>query len=88
VSHESIRTILNDCLGMKRVAARLVPKDLNFLQKLNRVRVAEDMLQWVNSNPTFIKRIGTGDKTWGLRVWDANQSTSFGMAPSNWKVWR
>ena len=27
VSHESIRTILNDCLGMKRVAARLVPKD-------------------------------------------------------------
>ena len=37
VSHESIRTILNDCLGMKRVAARLVPKDLNFLQKLNRV---------------------------------------------------
>ena len=31
VSHESIRTILNDCLGMKRVTARLVPKDLNFL---------------------------------------------------------
>ena len=27
VSLESIRTILNDCLGMKRVAARLVPKD-------------------------------------------------------------
>ena len=36
VSHESIRTILNDCLGMKRVAARLVLKDLNFLQKLSR----------------------------------------------------
>ena len=35
VSPESIRIILNDCLGMKRVAARLVPKDLNFLQKLN-----------------------------------------------------
>ena len=27
VSYESIRAILNDCLGMKRVAARLVPKD-------------------------------------------------------------
>ena len=38
VPHESIRTILNDCLGMKRVATRLVPKDLNFLQKLNRVK--------------------------------------------------
>ena len=31
VSHELIRTILNDCFGMKRVAARLVLKDLNFL---------------------------------------------------------
>ena len=29
VSHESIRTILNDCLGMKRVAARLVPKTIS-----------------------------------------------------------
>ena len=38
VSHESIRTILNDFLGIKRVAAWLVPKDLNFLQKLNRVK--------------------------------------------------
>ena len=28
LSHESIRTILNDCLRMKRIAARLVPKDL------------------------------------------------------------
>ena len=27
VSGESIRTILNDCLEMKRVASRLVPKD-------------------------------------------------------------
>ena len=27
VSHKSVRTILNDCLGIKRVAARLVPKD-------------------------------------------------------------
>ena len=38
VSHGSFRTILNDCLGMKRVAVRLVPIDLNFLQKLNCVK--------------------------------------------------
>ena len=31
VSHESIPTILNDCLGMKCFAARLVSKDLKFL---------------------------------------------------------
>ena len=38
VSRESICTILNDCLGIKRVAARLVPKDLNFLKRLNRIK--------------------------------------------------
>ena len=38
MSHESVRTISNDFLGMKRFAARLVPKDLNFLQKLNRIK--------------------------------------------------
>jgi hypothetical protein len=43
VSHESICTILTNQLGMKHVATRLVPKDLNFLQKLNRIRVAEYM---------------------------------------------
>ena len=37
VSHESIRTILNDCSTMKRVAALLVPKYLIFFQKLNGV---------------------------------------------------
>ncbi|KAJ0179522.1 hypothetical protein K1T71_005234 [Dendrolimus kikuchii] len=49
---------------MKHVAARLVPKQLNFLQKLNRIRVAEDMLERVNSDPTFMKSIVTGDETW------------------------
>ena len=48
---------------MKRVATGLLPKVLNFLQKLNRVKVAEDMPERVNSNPTFIKRTVTGDET-------------------------
>ena len=38
MSHESIRTILKDYLGLKHDAARLVPKDLNFLQNLNHVK--------------------------------------------------
>jgi len=80
VSHESIRTILRDCLGMERVAARLVPKDLNFLQKLNRVKVAEDMLERVNSDPTFIKRIITGDETW---VYEFDMQTSQQASLSN-----
>ena len=49
---------------MKHFATRQIPKDLNFLQKLNRVKVAEYMLERVNSDPEFIKRIVTGDETW------------------------
>lgn len=73
MSHETARHILVDVLGMRKVAARLVPKDLNFLQKVNRLKVAEDMLERVNSDPTFIKRIITGDETW---VFEYDMQTS------------
>jgi len=36
ISHESVRHILVDVLCMRRVAARLVPKELNFLQMEHR----------------------------------------------------
>ena len=50
VSHESIRTISNDCLGMKRVSARLVPKDLDFLQKLDRIK-AKNLMNIIEQLP-------------------------------------
>lgn len=62
--YESVRTILVDVLGMRHVAARLVPKEINFLKKKHRKQVTEDMLERVNSDPKFMKRIITGDETW------------------------
>ncbi|KAJ8939424.1 hypothetical protein NQ318_021928 [Aromia moschata] len=44
ISYGSTQDILVDVLGMKRVAARLIPKDLIFLQKERRVKVAKEML--------------------------------------------
>ncbi|CAB3250049.1 unnamed protein product [Arctia plantaginis] len=66
---------------MKHVTARLVPKDLNFLQKRNRMRVAEDMLERVNNDPTFMKRIVTGDETW---VYEFDMQTS--QQASEWRL--
>lgn len=80
MSHESVRTVLVDVLGMRRVAARLVPKELNFLQKEHRKQVAEDMLERANSDPTFIKRIITGDETW---VYEFDMQTS--QQASEWR---
>ncbi|CAK9818881.1 Protein GVQW3 [Anthophora quadrimaculata] len=44
MSHMSVHNILSEVLGMRRVAARLVSKELNFLQKEHRKAVAEDMI--------------------------------------------
>ena len=63
ISYGSTQHIVVHVLGMKRVAARLVPKDLNFLQKERRVEVAKEMFSNVADDPTFIKRIITGDET-------------------------
>ena len=63
ISYGSTQQIVVHVLGMKHVAARLVPKDLNFLQKERGIKVAEEMLANVADDSTFIKRIITGDKT-------------------------
>ncbi|XP_011055427.1 PREDICTED: putative uncharacterized protein FLJ37770 [Acromyrmex echinatior] len=54
--------VVND-LGLRRVAAKLVPKELNFMQKRDRVDIAKDMISKTESDSTFIKRIITGDET-------------------------
>ena len=63
ISYGSTQRIVVHVLGMKHVAARLVPKDRNFLQKERGIKVAEEMLANVADDSTFIKRIITGDKT-------------------------
>ena len=64
IAYGSAHEILVNDLGLRRVAANLVPKDLNFMQKRDRVDVAKDMLSKVDSGPSFIKRIITRDKKW------------------------
>ena len=64
ISYGTAQHIVVDVLGMRRVVARLVPKDLNFVQKHHRKTVAEEMISEAQSDPTFMKRIITGDETW------------------------
>lgn len=55
-------------LGLNRVTARLVPRDLNLLQKRQRVEVAKAKLDNAEAY-IFIKSIITGDAT--LKVFDS-----------------
>ncbi|CAH2087363.1 unnamed protein product [Euphydryas editha] len=61
ISEESVKTILKDHLGLRRVKSRLVPKSLNFLEKQHRVDVCETML---SDYQDIMKRIITGYKSW------------------------
>ena len=49
---------------MKRVAAKIVPKLLNFEQKQCRMDIAEEMLTTCNNIPHLLKKIVTGNASW------------------------
>ena len=63
IAYGFIQNIVVNDLDLLRVAAKLVPKELNFMQKRDRVVIAKDMIFKAESDPTFIKRI-IGDEAW------------------------
>ncbi|UYV77691.1 hypothetical protein LAZ67_15001959 [Cordylochernes scorpioides] len=77
-SYHSI--FIND-LGMRRVAAKFVPKLLNCDQKQHRMNIANEMLDSVRNDPNFLQRVITSDEAWvyGYDVETKAQS-------SHWKL--
>ena len=57
------QAIFSDIWGLKRVAAKFVPKLLNFDQKIRRMTIAWEILNDVNDDPGFLKRVITGDES-------------------------
>lgn len=70
---------------MNHVTARLVQKYLNFLHKLNRIKAAEDMLERFNSDPKFMKRIVTNDKTLVYEFLLRTSQQAYGTLQLNFK---
>ena len=67
-------------LGMKREAAKFVPKLLNFEQKQRRMDNAQEMLTTFNDNPDLLQKVITGDESC---VYGYNIETK--AQPSQWK---
>ena len=57
----SCQAIFNDVLGMKRAAAKIVPKLQNFEQKHRRLDISQEMLTTFNDNPDLLKKVITCD---------------------------
>ena len=49
---------------MRKICAKLVPKNLSDEQKDNRVLVSREILYRVKSEPDFLQGVITGDETW------------------------
>ena len=69
-SNGSVYTIIHEHLGMSKVSARLVPRNLNMQDRQQRVESSQELLEVYNANPEdFHTRLVTGDETW-LHHWD------------------
>ncbi|UYV84348.1 hypothetical protein LAZ67_X001914 [Cordylochernes scorpioides] len=67
ISIGSCHSIFINDLGMRRVAAKFVPKLLNCDQKQHRMNIANEMLDSVRDDPNLLQRVITGhEASWGL----------------------
>ncbi|UYV70801.1 hypothetical protein LAZ67_8000674 [Cordylochernes scorpioides] len=60
----STQSIMKDILGVRRLNAVLVPKDLTFDQKNARKETARLNLEATTDDPELLKRVITRDETW------------------------
>ena len=72
MAYRSTEAISTDFLGMKRAAAKIVPKLLNFKQKQGRMGIAKDMLTTLNDNSDLPKKFTLDDESW---VYDYDNET-------------
>ncbi|UYV76172.1 hypothetical protein LAZ67_13002935, partial [Cordylochernes scorpioides] len=64
ISIGSCHSIFINDLGMRRVAAKFVPKLLDCDQKQHRMNIVNEMLDSVRDDPNLLQRVITGDEAW------------------------
>ncbi|UYV72891.1 hypothetical protein LAZ67_10001103 [Cordylochernes scorpioides] len=64
ISIGSCHSIFINDLGMRRVAAKFIPKLLNCDQKQHHMNIANEMLDSVRDDPNLLQRVITGDEAW------------------------
>ena len=63
ISFGSGQAIFMDVLGLKRAAAKIVPKLLNFEQTQRRMDIAQEMLMTLNNDLDLPKKVITDDES-------------------------
>ena len=63
---------------MRRIAAKFVPKLLNFDQKQHGINIAKELLDSVRNDSNLLQRVIIDDKSW-IYGYDVNQSSIIPM---------
>ena len=58
----AVHRILTDHLHMRKICAKLVPKNLSVEQKANRLEMCQDLLGRLKIEPIFLDKVITGDE--------------------------
>lgn len=60
----TLHQILTQDLSMRKVCAKMVPKNLTIEQKDNQKNMCLDLLDRIENDPNFLSRVITGDESW------------------------
>ena len=61
---EAIRRILTEELGMRKICAKMVPRNLTQQQWDAWVSICVELLEQVEADPELMERVITGDESW------------------------
>ena len=63
MNSERVWRIITENLGMRKICAKMIPRLLNKGQKERLVQVCQDVLEQLETEPNFLKRVVTGDES-------------------------
>jgi hypothetical protein len=64
MNKNAVHQILTDHLDMRKVCAKMVPKNLTDEQKENRQNICQELPDCLETEPDFMDHVITGDESW------------------------
>ena len=61
LNKNTVHRILTEHLHMRKICAKLVPKNLSVEQKANRLEICQDLMGRLEIGPNFLHKVITGD---------------------------
>lgn len=79
----TVHEILKENLGLRKLCAKMVPKNLTPEQKETRKNVSSDLLGRFQNDEIFVKNVVTGDETWVFEYDPETKRQSAEWLPKN-----